>query len=137
MFQLQVIQAQATYSSRLVQFKEIKMQATSNKPRGAVLLDKASGSTVISKTANMNRAPVNQSRGPVTGNAGTPAKQKSFLSEKSDRSSYMAGLATMVSDAFGRRGQGMKPNQPNPDADKTALRDISPVTRVRRGPTRG
>lgn len=113
------------------------MQAKSNKPRGAVKMDKASGSTVISKTANMNRAEPNQSRGPVTGNAGTPTKQKSFLAEKSDRSSRMASLATMVSDAFGSRGQGMKPNQPNPDADKTALRSISPVTRTPRGPTRG
>ena len=137
MCQLQVIQAQATYSSRLVQFKEIKMQAKSNKPRGAVLLDQASGSTVISKTANPKRAEPNQARGPVTGNAGTPAKQKSFLTEKSDRGSYMASLANMVSDAFGARGQGMKPNQPNPDADKTALRSISPVTRTKRGPTRG
>lgn len=111
--------------------------ATSNKPRGAVLLDKSSGSPVISKTANPKRAPVNQARGPQTGNSGTPSKQKSFLAEKSDRGSYMSSLANMVSDAFGRRGQGMKPNQPNPDADKTALRSISPDTKTRRGPTRG
>ena len=111
--------------------------ATSNKPRGAVLLDKSSGSPVISKTANPNRKPVNQARGPQSGNAGTPTKQKSFLAEKSDRGSYMAGLADMVSNAFGQRGQGMKPNQPNPDADKTALRSISPDTRTKRGPTRG
>jgi hypothetical protein len=110
---------------------------SSNKPRGSVLLDKASGSTVISKTANPKRAPANQSQGPRTGNSGTPTKQKSFLSEKSDRGSYMAGLANMVSDAFGARGQGMKPNQPNPDADKTALKSISPNTKTRRGPTRG
>lgn len=109
----------------------------SNKPRGAVLLDKSQGSTVISKTANPNRAPVNQSQGPRTGNAGTASKQKSFLSEKSDRGSYMASLANTVSSAFGRRGEGMKPNQPNPDADKTALKSISPNTRTKRGPTRG
>lgn len=109
----------------------------SNKPRGAVLLDKKSGSPVISKTANPNRAPVNQSRGPTTGNSGTPSKQKSFLTEKSDRGSYMASLADTVSSAFGKRGAGMKPNQANPDADKTALKSISPNTKTRRGPTRG
>lgn len=110
--------------------------ATSNKPRGAVLLDKSSGSPVISKTANPNRAPVNQARGPQTGNSGTPSKQKSFLSEKSDRGSYMSSLANMVSDAFGRRGQGMKPNRPA-SADPQALKSISPDTKTRRGPTRG
>ena len=103
----------------------------SNKPRGAVKMDTASGSPVISKTANPQRAAVNQGRGPTTGNAGTPMKQKSFLAEKSDRSSYFQQIADMVSDAFGRRGQGMKPNI-NP-----SLEPISPNTRVRRGPTRG
>jgi hypothetical protein len=108
----------------------------SNKPRGAVLLDKSQGSTVISKTANPNRAPANQSRGPTTGNAGTPSKQKSFLTEKSDRSSYMASLADTVSSAFGKRGEGMKPNQPQ-TRDPEALKSISPNTRTKRGPTKG
>ena len=108
----------------------------SNKPRGAVLINQESAPGT-SKTANPKRAEVNQARGPRTGNTGTPSKQKSFLSEKSDRGSYMQSLATMVSDAFGRRGQGMKPNQPNPDADKVATRSISPVTRTKRGPTKG
>ena len=112
------------------------MQVKSNKPRGAVLIA-PENNPGTSKTANPNRKPVNQSQGPRTGNSGTPTKQKSFLAEKSDRGSYMASLANMVSDAFGRRGQGMKPNQPNPDADKTALRSISPNTKTRRGPTRG
>lgn len=108
----------------------------SNKPRGAVLLDKASGSTVISKTANPNRAPANQSRGPTTGNAGTPAKQKDFISEKSRTGSYRSQLADMVTSAFGKRGEGMKPNRPA-SADKQALQSISPNTKTKRGPTRG
>ena len=109
----------------------------SNKPRGAVKMDTSSGSPVRGNTANPKRAPVNQSRGPTTGNQGTPTKQKTFLAEKSDRSSYFQELANMVSDAFGRRGEGMKPNQPNPPADKTATRSISPNTRTKRGPTKG
>ena len=79
---------------------------------------------------------VNVAQGPRTGNSGTPSKQKSFLSEKSDRGSYMAGLADMVSTAFGKRGAGMKPNRPA-SADPAALKSISPVTRTKRGPTKG
>jgi hypothetical protein len=108
----------------------------SNKPRGPVKLDKASGSPVISKTANMHRADPNQAPGPRSGNAGNVTKQKSFLAEKSDRSSYFQQIATMVSDAFGQRGQGMKSNRPSTD-DVKGLKSISPNTRVRRGPTRG
>lgn len=108
----------------------------SNKPRGAVLMDKASGSTVISKTANPNRAPVNQSRGPTTGNSGTPSKQKDFIAEKSRTGSYRSQLADMVSTAFGKRGEGMKPNRPATD-DPKALQSISPNTKTKRGPTRG
>lgn len=109
----------------------------SNKPRGAVKIDTAAGSPSPRSTANPKRAPVNQNRGPTTGNAGTPTKQKTFLAEKSDRSSYFQEIADMVSNAFASRGQGMKPNQPNPPADKTATRSVSPNTRVKRGPTRG
>lgn len=81
----------------------------SNKPRGPVKLDK-SNSPGTTKTANPQRKDVNQARGPQSGNAGTPAKQKSFLEEKSDRSSRFQQLADMVSNAFGRRGEGMKPH---------------------------
>ena len=113
------------------------MLPKSNKPRGAVKIDSASGSPVSSKTANPQRAAVNQSQGPRTGNTGTPMKQKSFLAEKSDRSSYFQSLADMVMDKLAVRGSGMRPNQPNPPADKTALQSVSPNTRVKRGPTRG
>lgn len=108
----------------------------SNKPRGPVKLDKASGSPVISKTANPNRADPNQAQGPRSGNAGTVSKQKSFLESKSDRSSYFQQIATMVTDAFGRRGEGMKSNRPSSD-DHKALTGISPNTQVKRGPTKG
>ena len=82
---------------------------TTNKPKGPVKIsnESAPGTT---KTANPNRAAVNQSRGPQTGNAGTPSKQKSFLEEKSSRSSRFSQLADMVMAGFGRRGEGMKPH---------------------------
>ena len=103
----------------------------SNKPRGAVKMDTSSGSPVISKTANPQRAAVNQSRGPTTGNQGTPTKQKTVLAEKSDRSSYFQSLADMVMDKLAVRGEVHKPYT------SPALEPISPNTRVKRGPTRG
>lgn len=81
----------------------------SNKPRGPVKISNES-SPGTTKTANPQRKPVNQSRGPQSGNAGTPSKQRSFLEEKSDRSSRFQQIADMVSGAFGRRGEGMKPH---------------------------
>jgi hypothetical protein len=85
------------------------MAIKSNKPRGPVKLDK-SNSPGTTKTANPHRADPNQARGPQSGNAGTPSKQKSFLEEKSSRSSRFAQLADMVMAGFGRRGEGMKPH---------------------------
>lgn len=112
------------------------MNTKSNKARGPVRLTKETGSPVISKTANPQRASVNQSQGPRTGNSGNTAKQSTFLSEKSDRSGYLKSLADMVSNAFSARGSAMKPNLPV-ERDKEALRSISPDTKVKRGPTKG
>ena len=80
----------------------------SNKPRGPVRIDNES-SPGTTRTANPNRANPNQSQGPRSGNAGTPSKQRSFLEEKSDRGSYMKSVADMISNAFSKRGEGMKP----------------------------
>lgn len=84
----------------------------------------------------MEKKSINQKRGPTVGNAGTPAKADAFVSSKTQRTSYMGQLADMVTAAFGRRGEQMKPNQPARD-DYKALEGVSTVTRVRRGPTRG
>lgn len=81
----------------------------SNKSRGPVRINNESAPGT-SKTANPHRADPNQARGPQTGNAGTVSKQKSFLEEKSDRSSRFQQLADMVSNAFGKRGEPMKPS---------------------------
>ena len=103
----------------------------SNKPRGAVKMDTASGSPVRRDTANMNRAPVNQAQGPRSGNAGNVSKQKAFLAEKSDRTSYFQGLADMVMDRLSMRGEVHK------SYISPALEPLSPNTRVKRGPTKG
>lgn len=85
------------------------MQAKSNKPRGPVRINEEvnPGTT---RTANPNRKSPNVAQGPRSGNQGTPSKQRSFLEEKSDRSSYMKSVADMISNAFSRRGEGMKPH---------------------------
>ena len=102
----------------------------SNKPRGPVRISQES-SPGTTRTANPKRAPVNQMRGPTAGNAGTPAKQRTFLEEKSDRTSYFQQMADMVMSRLSRRGREHAAYT-NP-----ALEPISPVTRVKRGPTRG
>ena len=112
------------------------MKVKSNKPRGAVLQDTASGSPVIRSTANPQRQAVNQARGPRSGNQGNVEKQRDFLANKSDRTSYYQQLADQVTQALSSRGDGMKPDRPA-RADQQALRSVSPTTRVRRGPTRG
>lgn len=86
------------------------MTPKSNKARGPVLMNEEA-SPGTNRTANPRRANPNQARGPQTGNAGTVTKQRSFLEEKSDRSSRFQQLADMVSNAFGRRGQDMKPKR--------------------------
>ena len=50
--------------------------------------------------------PINQKRGPTTGNAGTMSKRNDFMSEKSASSSEKASLAKMVTDALEMRGRG-------------------------------
>jgi hypothetical protein len=107
------------------------MLPKSNKPRGAVKIDSGTGSPVTSRTANPKRAAVNQAQGPRTGNTGTPTKQKSFLAEKSDRSSYFQQIADMVMDKLTVRGAAARPHI-NP-----GLEPVSANTRVRRGPRRG
>lgn len=72
----------------------------------------------------------------TVGNAGNATKRQDFLSEKNDRSSYMAGLANMVTAAYERRGAAMMPDQ-HGYMDAVALEAISPNTRVRRGPRKG
>jgi hypothetical protein len=49
---------------------------------------------------------INQKRGPTTGNAGTPSKRNTFMSEKSSVNSERATIANMITDALSMRGRG-------------------------------
>jgi|TARA_R110000823_G_scaffold11798_4_gene39774 hypothetical protein len=50
--------------------------------------------------------PINQKRGPTTGNAGNATKRADFMSEKSTTGSERATIANMITDALGMRGRG-------------------------------
>lgn len=56
--------------------------------------------------ANPQSKPINQKRGPTTGNAGTPSKRSEFMAEKSSVNSERAVIANMITDALGMRGRG-------------------------------
>jgi hypothetical protein len=55
---------------------------------------------------NPQAKPINQKRGPTTGNAGNASKRKDFLADKSATSSEKAALANMVTSALEMRGRG-------------------------------
>jgi hypothetical protein len=57
-------------------------------------------------STNPQSKPINQKRGPTTGNAGTASKRSAFMAEKSASSSEKSKLATMVTDALEMRGRG-------------------------------
>jgi hypothetical protein len=55
---------------------------------------------------NPQAKPINQKRGPTTGNAGNATKRKDFMAEKSTTSSEKSKLADMVTSALEMRGRG-------------------------------
>jgi hypothetical protein len=57
-------------------------------------------------STNPMSKPINQKRGPTTGNAGTMSKRNDFMDAKSASSSEKATLAKMVTDALEMRGRG-------------------------------
>lgn len=57
-------------------------------------------------TRNLQAKPINQKRGPTTGNVATGSKRKEFMAEKNTRSSEKATLANMVTSALEMRGRG-------------------------------
>ena len=64
----------------------------------------------MASTRNPESKPINQKRGPTTGNAGTPAKRGAFESAKSETNSVKSKLADFVMDALSMRGRGMQPS---------------------------
>ena len=81
--------------------------------------------------ANPQAKPINQKRGPTTGNMGTTSKRDTFMAEKSKTGSQRAALAKVVTDALEMRGRGQS-GKTNP-----ALEGLHSNTNVGRGPTKG
>ena len=50
--------------------------------------------------------PINQKRGPTTGNAGNAAKRNTFMDEKATTGSERSKIAAMITDALEMRGRG-------------------------------
>lgn len=82
-------------------------------------------------STNPQSKPINQKRGPTTGNAGSATKYDAFKSAKSASSSEKSKLATMVTDALEMRGRGVQPKV------DPALEGIKSKVNVGRGPTKG
>jgi hypothetical protein len=59
---------------------------------------------------NSQSKPINQKRGPTTGNAGNATKRNAFMDAKSTSSSEKATLANMVTSALEMRGRGVSPS---------------------------
>jgi hypothetical protein len=64
--------------------------------------------------SNPQAKPINQKRGPTTGNVGTPTKRKEFMSEKSRTGSMRSELANMVTAALEGRGRTQFGGRTNP-----------------------
>jgi hypothetical protein len=80
-------------------------------------------------SSNPNSKPINQKRGPQTGNAGSMTKRTAFMDAKSASSSEKATLAKMVTDALEMRGRGQA-GRTNP-----ALEGLHSDTGPKKNPT--
>lgn len=79
--------------------------------------------------SNPQSKPINQKRGPTTGNAGTMSKRSSFMKEKSTSGSEKSALANMVTSALEMRGRGQA-GKTNP-----ALEGLHSNTGPKKNPT--
>ena len=76
--------------------------------KGQVLIEKNKDGTGKVDATNMQAKPINQKRGPTTGNAGNTEKRSKFQAAKSETNSEKSALARFVMDALGTRGVGMQ-----------------------------
>jgi hypothetical protein len=89
----------------------------------------------MASTKNPEAKPINQKRGPTTGNNGTPSKRSAFEAAKSKSSSEKSKLAAFVMDALATRGAGMAPSV-NPALEGLSS-NSGPTTGKSRNPTAG
>lgn len=82
-------------------------------------------------TANMHAKPINQKRGPTTGNENPGSKHADFVAAKAKSGSERSELANMVTSAVARRGELMR------SVRDPAVEPLKAKVNVGRGPTRG
>ena len=82
-------------------------------------------------TTNMQAKPINQSRGPTTGNHNTGSKRADAMKAKAKSGNERSALATMVTDAVARRGELMR------GVRDPAVEPVKARVNVGRGPTKG
>ena len=58
---------------------------------------------------NPQSKPINQKRGPTTGNQDLGGKRSAFMKEKASSGNERSALADMVTNAVAARGRGMQP----------------------------
>ena len=58
------------------------------------------------KSTNPESKPINQKRGPTTGNVATGSKRSDFMKAKSEVNSERATIANMITSALEMRGKG-------------------------------
>ena len=75
--------------------------------KGQVLIEKNTDPSGRVSVKNPEAKPINQSRGPTTGNQNPGSKRSDFV--KSKETGDKPALARFVLDALGDRGVGMKP----------------------------
>jgi hypothetical protein len=59
-------------------------------------------------TSNPQAKPINQKRGPTTGNMDIGGKRATFMKEKATSGNERSALADMVTNAVAARGRGME-----------------------------
>ena len=82
-------------------------------------------------TANPQSKPINQKRGPTTGNENPGSKRDDFMSAKSKSGSERSALAKMVTDTIAKRGEKMRGFR------DMAVEPVKATVNVGRGPTKG
>jgi hypothetical protein len=82
-------------------------------------------------TKNMQAKPINQQRGPTTGNTNSGSKRADFMSEKAKSGSEKSEIANMITDAVAKRGELMR------SVRDPAVEPVKAKVNVGRGPTKG
>ena len=85
----------------------------------------------MASTKNPQAKPINQGRGPTTGNGNDGEKRKSFIAEKRDGGNERTRLAEMITSALEGRGRTAKP------AINPGLEGLHSDTGPKRNPTAG